>query len=162
MIAGFAAARRSDALLVLSGVQHDPAYFRLVNEAARRNGVGSRVRFLGHVSQEDLPGLYNAASAFISVSVYEGFGLPCLEAMSCGVPVICAGNTSMREIVSGAGVLVDPLDRDALAAAIERIGADPAWRAGLAEAALARSRDFSWQKTAALTMGFFTELRNGR
>lgn len=162
LIAAFAAARRCRALLVLAGVQHDPAYLRRVTALAEKEGVLSRARFLGYVPQGDLVGLYNAAMAFISVSVYEGFGLPCLEAMSCGVPVICAGNTSMAEIVADAGVLVDPFDRGAIAAAIERISADREWRAGLGAAALGRSRRFTWEKTAAETMGFFKELRDGR
>lgn len=162
LITAFAAARRCRALLVFAGVQHDPVYCRRVRELAEKEGVASRVRLLGYVPQDDLVGLYNAAAAFISVSVYEGFGLPCLEAMSCGIPVICAGNTSMAEIVADAGVLVDPFDREAIAAAIERICADREWRLGLGAAALAGARRFTWEKTAAETLAFFKELCDGR
>lgn len=158
LIRAFAAAGRGRAQLALAGVHNDLVYSRYVRELAHRCGAADRIRFLGYVPQEDLVGLYNAAAVFVSVSAYEGFGLPVLEAMSCATPVICADNTSMPEIAGNAGVLVDPHNTQAIAGAMERLLLDDAERAKLSRSALARSREFSWEKAGRRTLDLFEEL----
>jgi glycosyltransferase involved in cell wall biosynthesis len=155
LISAFAQLRDKRSRLVLAGVRRDPVYNDLVLGLARRFGVAERVHFLGYVAQDELVCLYNMAEGFVSVSQYEGFGLPCLEAMSCACPVIVSGNTSMREVAGGAGLLVDPGDTGQIAAAMDTVLGDTAAAAGLASAALQRSREFTWEKAAAQTLEFF-------
>ena len=108
--------------------------------------------FPGYVSAGDLPALYSGALAFAFPSLYEGFGMPALEAMACGTPVVASNVSSLPEVVGDAGLLVDPTDEDALAGALERIAGDPALRARLRELGLARARLFSWERCAAETL----------
>ncbi len=114
--------------------------------------------WLGPVPEADLPALYAAATAFVFPSLYEGFGLPVLEAMACGTPVICSNTSSLPE-VAGAGQaaawLVDPFDTAALADAIRRVLLDPDLRVGLREKGLARAREFTWTQTAAQTLAIY-------
>jgi glycosyltransferase involved in cell wall biosynthesis len=110
------------------------------------------VRLLDYVPEADLPGLYSGARAFVYPSLYEGFGFPVLEAMACGTPVICANTSSLPEVAGDAALLVDPTDTAALAAAIERVLAEPALRADLAAKGRAQVQKFSWQRTAAETL----------
>jgi glycosyltransferase involved in cell wall biosynthesis len=107
-----------------------------------------RVELLGYVP--DLPALYQAASVFIGTSRYEGFGLPALEAMACGTPVVAFDNSATTEIVAGGGVLVPDGDVAALVGAVHRIIEEPSWAAEMSERGLARAAEFSWAKSAAL------------
>jgi glycosyltransferase involved in cell wall biosynthesis len=107
--------------------------------------LGPRCRLLGRVEQPDLVALYNAAVALIFVSLYEGFGLPALEAMACGCPVLASSTSSLPELVGDAGFLVDPLDEDAIAAALARISADPQLRAELSARGQERAGQFTWE-----------------
>jgi alpha-1,3-rhamnosyl/mannosyltransferase len=106
-----------------------------------------RVELLGFV--DDLVGLYQGASAFVGTSRYEGFGLPALEAMACGIPVNAFANTATTEVVGEGGVLIDDGDVEAMAGAVRRVLADAAWRLELAQRAVARAATFSWDKAAA-------------
>ena len=106
------------------------------------------VRRLGYVSEEDLIALYGGAKAFVFPSIYEGFGLPPLEAMACGTPVLASNASSIPEVVGDAGMLVDPLDSDQIARALGRVDEDEVLRLALAKKGLARSRNFSWSKAA--------------
>lgn len=106
------------------------------------------VRTLGFVSDDDLTALYAGASVFAYPSLYEGFGLPVLEAMQSGVPVLTSNVSSLPEVAEGAALLVDPLDVHAIRDGLATLLADPARRAELAEAGLRRARDFSWERTA--------------
>ncbi len=108
------------------------------------------VRVLGPVADEDLPALYAGARAFVWPSLYEGFGLPILEAMACGTPVITSRTGGTAEVAGDAARLVDPADRDELARALEEIAHDAARAAELRAAGLARSRGFSWTRSAEL------------
>ena len=122
-----------------------------VNEPARRHGVSGRVAFAGPVSDEALPAHYRGADAVAVPSLYEGFGLPALEAMACGVPVVAANATALPEVVGDAGVLVDPYDVDAIADGLARAVGDPAVRAECRSRGLERAARFSWERTASLT-----------
>lgn len=108
----------------------------------------SRIVLTGFVEDADLSALYSEALCFVYLSLYEGFGLPPLEAMACGAPVICADNSSLPEVVGQAGILVDANDVDGTIAAIGRIAAFPAYAQELSQAGLARARLFSWERCA--------------
>jgi O-antigen biosynthesis alpha-1,3-mannosyltransferase len=106
------------------------------------------VKWLGYVSKEDLPYIYAGADLFVYVSLYEGFGLPVLEAMASGVPVIASNTSSLPEVVGDYGVLVDPLDVLGIAQAIGKLAQDKAKQRELGEAGIARARQFSWTSSA--------------
>ncbi len=118
----------------------------------RRQGLEGRVRPAGFVADADLPALYTAADLFVFPSLYEGFGLPLLEAMACGVPVLSSDASSLPEVVrraeGDAAVLLSPHDEAAWAAAMLRLLTDEDARRGLSAAGLAQSRRFSWQTAA--------------
>ena len=97
---------------------------------------------------EDLPALYNLGELFVFPSLYEGFGLPVVEAMACGTPVITANSSSLGEIAGDAAITVDPLSTDALAQAIRSLATDEAYRRDLSERGWLRARTFSWTQTA--------------
>jgi glycosyltransferase involved in cell wall biosynthesis len=106
------------------------------------------VHFTGYLPCHDLPFIYNLAEFFVFPSIYEGFGLPVVEAMACGTPVITANTSSLEEIAAGAAETVDPHSTDALAAAIVRLATNADRRRELSAAGLARAREFSWTRTA--------------
>jgi glycosyltransferase involved in cell wall biosynthesis len=110
-----------------------------------------RVHFTGHVPDAQLPALLAGALGFCYPSLYEGFGLPPLEAMACGVPVLTGSQTSLPEVVGDAGLMVDPSSRQAIADGLLRLAGDDALRAQLRERGLARNRLFSWDAAAART-----------
>lgn len=107
-----------------------------------------RVIFTGYVSDEDLPGLYNGAIAFIYLSRYEGFGLPPLEAMACGIPVITSDNSSLPEVVGDAGIMVNCDDVDSVALSMKKILEDDEFRCDLVNRSLARASSFNWDKSS--------------
>jgi glycosyltransferase involved in cell wall biosynthesis len=110
-----------------------------------------RVHFTGFVADCDLPALYSGALALAYVSLYEGFGLPVLEAMACGTIPVVSDNTALPEVVGQAGLLVNPFDSEAIAAGIKRIVQDPGLRQELKIRAVKRSGEFSWERAADLT-----------
>jgi glycosyltransferase involved in cell wall biosynthesis len=115
-------------------------------------GLGERVRFLGYVPDADLPALYAGALAFCFPSLFEGFGLPVLEAQHYGVPVMTANNSALPEIAGDAALLVDPTDIDALADAMLRLSQDEALRQRLIAAGHENVKRFSWEKAARETL----------
>jgi glycosyltransferase involved in cell wall biosynthesis len=119
---------------------------------ARRLGLADSVRFLGHVPQADLPALYSAADVFVFPSLYEGFGLPALEALACGTPVVASNVSALPEVVGDAALQVSPLDVEALVDAMERLLRDDRLRADLRERGLQRAGQFSWEKAARQTV----------
>ena len=120
-------------------------------EVATR-GLREHVQFTGYVPDADLPALYSGADAFAFVSLYEGFGMPALEAMACGTPVVAANTSSLPEVVGDAGVLVDPTDVAAIAASLTRVIADGALRARLIAAGRVRAARFTWERCARETL----------
>jgi glycosyltransferase involved in cell wall biosynthesis len=106
----------------------------------------------GYVPDEDLPALYSGARCFAYPSIFEGFGLPPLEAMKCGVPVVAGNRTSLVEVVGDAGILVDPLDAEAIAAGLTQVLSNDALRRELSVRGLARSSSFNWHETAKRTL----------
>ncbi len=114
----------------------------------RAAGYHEDLVFTGHVPQDDLVSLYNAADLFVHPSLLEGFGLPPLEAMACGTPVIVSNASSLPEVVGGAALMIDPLDVEALARTIRTVLDDPNLQARLSAAGLERAATFSWESTA--------------
>lgn len=117
-------------------------------EAAKASGFRSEIIFAGFVADADLPTLYSAADVFVLPSLYEGFGIPVLEAMACGTPVVCANNSSLPEAAGDAALLVEASDKAALAAAIRRLVEDAALRSQLQQRGLEQARRFSWDAAA--------------
>ena len=137
-----------DVWLVLTGKQGNARVFA---HEAGLNELPRRVHLTGHVRDEQLPALYAGALVFAYPSVYEGFGLPPLEAMACGVPVLTGNQTSLPEVVGEAGVMVDPYDVDALADGLLRLVDDGALRGKCRCNGLERAKKFSWDETARRT-----------
>ena len=118
-----------------------------VFEALRKSGVQDAVRMLEGVDDSDLAALYSGAVAFVFPSLYEGFGIPCLEAMACGAPVIASAAGSLAEVVGEAGITVDPHDAPALAAGVSRLLDDAPFRDDLVRRGYARAARFSWEES---------------
>lgn len=114
----------------------------------RELGIEGDVRFLGPVSDDDLPSLYSGAGAFVLPSLYEGFGLPVLEAMACGTPVVASNTPAIPEVAGDAAILVDPTDIRSIAHAIDRVLGDQALAEQMRDRGLAQASQFSWQRTA--------------
>jgi glycosyltransferase involved in cell wall biosynthesis len=137
---------RRDVRLVLCG-NADPYTLREIE----RRGLTGDVDFSDPVNDEGLANMYRGALAFLFPSLYEGFGLPPLEAMACGTPVLTSNVCSLPEVVGNAGVLVDPLDVEAIADGIRRLVQDSGLRRELRQKGLRRAKEFSWDETACRT-----------
>lgn len=140
---------RPDLHLVLAGAA-DPATAAALDDAIRRHGVRHRVTRTGYVAVEDLPVLYSLAEAFVFPSHDEGFGLPPLEAMACGCPVVCSGGAPVENCGSAA-VTCDPLDRASIASAVSLLLDHPDIRKEKIEAGLRKAAEFAWEKSALAT-----------
>ena len=142
--------------LVLAGARgwlEEPIF-----RAVRSFGLEEAVCFPGFIEDDDLADLYRGAELFVFPSLYEGFGLPPLEAMACGVPVVTSNTSSMPEVAGGAAMLVDPLDVDGMAEVIARVLGDAASRARLRDAGIARARQFSWETAAHQVLDTYASL----
>ena len=126
-----------------------------IREAMTRLSRDGRVRDLGYVPDRLRPTLYAGARAFVYPSLYEGFGLPPLEAMACGTPVLTSNVSALPEVIGDAALYVDPEDVSALTEALTRIWSDESLRADLRARGLRRARDFSWDRTARLTVDVY-------
>jgi glycosyltransferase involved in cell wall biosynthesis len=140
-------------LLVLPG--YPTAHEAELRERAASAGVADDVRFPAWVSAEEVEGLWALAEAFVFPSLYEGFGLPVLEAMARGVPVACSNASSLPEVAGEAALLFDPRDEPAIAAALRRLLDDPALCERLRARGLARVEEFTWERTARLTLASY-------
>lgn len=119
---------------------------------------GEDVVFTGYIPQSHLPAFYSAADVFVYPSLYEGFGLPCLEAMACGCPVVAADSSSIPEVVGSAGLLVDPQDVEGLASALGRVLSDPGLRNEMRVKGRERARLFTWGRAAEQTLKVYREI----
>lgn len=124
-------------------------------EKIKRLGLEDRVHFAGYVDDETLARLYSGAMGFVYPSLYEGFGLPVLEAMACGAPVICSNGSSLPGTAGDAALLTDPGNVEGLASCINRLVRDSRLRSDLREKGLLRAARFTWEKSARETLGLF-------
>ena len=127
-------------------------------EEVRKAGLADRLLLTGYVPGSDLPALMSGAVAFVFPSLYEGFGMPVLEAMACGTPVVCSNVSSLPEVAGEAALLVDPLDTGALAEALIRIVDDAELRSELVARGLEHVRSFSWRRCAQETLQVLEEV----
>lgn len=132
--------------------------YRLLQKQIHEHGLDQDVIFINHPSQEDLVAFYCAADIFVFPSFYEGFGMPPLEAMACGTPVICSNATSLPEVVGDAAVLLDPRDIQGWAEAILEVMTNDPLREELRVKSLARANKFTWEKTARETIAVYEKI----
>src|SRR5207253_5550304 len=130
-------------------------------QAIGANGVEDLIVLTGYVPEADLPALYSGAVCFVYPSYFEGFGLPPLEAMKCGVPVIAGNRTSLPEVVGDAGLLVDPFDEAAIASAIARMIDNSDLRGELRAKGTKRAELFDWRETARRTLEVYEQVTQG-
>jgi glycosyltransferase involved in cell wall biosynthesis len=150
LVRAFARARMpSDVQLVLAGL---PAFgLGELKRAIREAGIADRLRWLAYVPLADLPALYSGAACVAIVSVYEGFGMPALEALACGAPLVASDRGSLPELVAEAGLLADPLDITSIARGLAQALGEPATADALRAAGPLRARQFSWATAAQIT-----------
>jgi glycosyltransferase involved in cell wall biosynthesis len=149
---------RSEYQLVIAG-----EFLSTVPEASRvieRLRAEDFIRCLGYVPDDDLPLLYNGAEVFIFPSLHEGFGIPVLEAMACGTPVMTSNVTAMPEIAGGAAMLIDPFNVNEMTDSMREILANESLRKDLSEKGQARAKSFSWLATARKTLDIYEEVGN--
>jgi glycosyltransferase involved in cell wall biosynthesis len=139
----------ADTQLVLGGGTTFGA--KAVDQAIHETGLQERVRRLAYVPDADLPGLYGGAACVAIVSLYEGFGMPALEALACGAPLVAGNRGSLPEIVGQAGLIVDSLDVESIAAGLASAVGDPSVRDRLRAAGPLRAADFEWATAARVT-----------
>ena len=144
--------------LVIAGAW-DSNYSEPILHAAELQLAGS-IRFLGPIPEADLPALYTGAAVFVFPSLYEGFGLPVIEAMACGTAVACAHTSSLPEVAGDAALYFDPTSPTAIAETIGRLLADEDLRTDLAERGIAQAAQFTWSKTAAATLEIYRQVAN--
>jgi glycosyltransferase involved in cell wall biosynthesis len=126
-----------------------------IDQAIRESNCADRIFMLGNVSDKDLVYLYNGADVFVFPSLHEGFGLPVLEAMACGVPTLASNTSVMPETVGGAGLLFNPRDSASLISSLQEVTRDRSLRLELIRRGLQRASEFSWSKTARMTLDVF-------
>lgn len=143
-------ATRPEYRLVLAGLRGFHA--AAVEDAIAETALTGAVRLTGWIPRAELYGLYRAAAAFIYPSLFEGFGLPVLEALAAGIPTACSDIEPLRSLAEGAALLFDPNDDEAILGAMERLLSDEALRASLAAAGPERARRYSWRTTAEATL----------
>lgn len=152
-------ANHSDYELWLAGPP-DQRYLPAIAAQIREKGIASQVKFLNYVPYSELPILLNQAIALVFPSLWEGFGLPVLEAMACGTPVITSNLASLPEVAGDAALLVDPYDEAAIALAMKDVATDSLLHSQLRIAGLERVKQFSWEKTGKATSELLLEQIN--
>ncbi|AZI43776.1 glycosyltransferase family 1 protein [Deinococcus psychrotolerans] len=143
LLRAFALMNMSDVRLLLSGVADDDT-----RHEALRLGILERIVFTGRIPEADLPAYYRGAAVVTMPSLYEGFGLPPLEGMACGVPVVVSDSTSLPEVVGDAGLLIDPRSAESVADGLTRALSDTALRQQMRERGLERAKLFKWDDVA--------------
>jgi alpha-1,3-rhamnosyl/mannosyltransferase len=156
LVQAFGDARVPSVALVIAG-HWDPRYPE-ARQMAARAGWQDRVKFIGPVAEADLPALYAGARLFVFPSLYEGFGLPVLEAMACGAPVVCSNSSSLPEVTGTAQLGFDPLNIAAMTAVIKEALVSSAVREELSRQGLQRAAQFSWSQTAQRTAAVYEEI----
>jgi glycosyltransferase involved in cell wall biosynthesis len=159
LIEAFALLRRKDRIqhkLVIVGKK--AWLYEGILESVHRHGIKPDLVLTGYVPREDLPVFYNAATLMIYPSLFEGFGLPVIEAMACGTPVITSYGSALEEIASGAAVLVDPYSIASIASALERVANSDELQRNLRQAGLARAAQFSFRRMAEQTRSVYLHL----
>jgi glycosyltransferase involved in cell wall biosynthesis len=159
LLDAFAGLPASVGPLVLAGVR--PAVRGRLERAVESRGLGGRVVLLAPLPAAAMPLVYQGATLLAMPSLWEGFGLPAVEAMACGTPVVAADRGALGEVVGDAGVLVDPTNVDALREALYNLAVHAPLRAALRAAGLARVRAFSWRHAAEATIGVYREALAG-
>ena len=146
--------------LVLAGTlpSKDTPFFPHPRRLAEEAGVSDGVRFIGWVPEEEKPALYSLATLFLYPSLYEGFGLPPLEAMASGTPVIASHASSLPEVVGDGGVLVDPQEPEAWAEAMVAVLTSPQKREEISAKAVEQAQKFSWRRTARETLEVYKQV----
>ncbi|MEW6696499.1 MAG: glycosyltransferase family 4 protein [Bacillota bacterium] len=144
-----------DVKLVLAGGKG--WLYEQVFKSVQENRLEEEVLFTGYVQEDDLPALYNMAMIFVYPSIYEGFGLPPLEAMSCGIPVVSTNTSSIPEVVADAGILVNPYDIVELSEVMKKLLDSKTLRDELSKKGLARATTFSWAKCAQETFQIYKD-----
>jgi glycosyltransferase involved in cell wall biosynthesis len=142
--------RPDDLYLVLAGAKGK------IFESIGLESAPANVQLVGYVGDDLLPALYSGAEFFAFPSLYEGFGLPLLEAMACGTPVLCSNLTSLPEVAGDAALLVDPLDTSSIAAGLQQLATDASLRQQLRERGVVRAKSFNWDRTARQTWDLLT------
>jgi len=122
--------------------------------------IAEEVMLTGHIDDNDLPAVYSGASVFVYPSLYEGFGLPPLEAMACGTPVVCSDTSSLPEVAGEAALLVNPLETRAIAEAIKKILDDDTLAKDLSQKGIQQAKKFTWKQTAQKTLDVYNKLRS--
>ena len=125
--------------------------------AIERHGLENDVQHIGFIPAADLPLWYNSAEAFLYPSLFEGFGLPALEAMACGAPVLTSNASSLPEVVGAAGITLPPNDSAVWADALQELAANRDWRGAAREQGIKRAKQFTWQRTAELTLASYRQ-----
>lgn len=139
--------------------KHEPV--QKIRSLVTTLGLDAKVIFTGFVPDEDLPTLYSAASIFVFPSLYEGFGLPPLEAMACGTPVVASNTSSLPEVIGDAGVLVNPFSIDEITSAVRSVLKSKSRQREMSCKGVERARRFSWEETARKTLTVYRQVHEG-
>jgi glycosyltransferase involved in cell wall biosynthesis len=159
LVRAFARVAREEPDVTLAMTGWQTPRFRLVLELIESLGLASRVKVLGHVPDDALPSLYGGAHVFTLPSLHEGFGLPILEAMACGTPVLTSNIYALPEVAGDAAELVDPYDVGQIAEGLLRLLRDPGHAAVLRERGLRRAADFTWRRSAEQHLAAYERVR---
>ncbi len=152
---------RIEHFLVLAGEAFERTHLREVQtvfESIHKLGLEKRVKVVGYVSEDRLNYLYSGAEVFVLPSLYEGFGLPVLESMSCGTPVVASNASSIPEVAGDAAILLDPYDVEAIADAMYTVLTNSGVRNGMIQRGLERAKRFTWKKMATETVAVYKNL----
>jgi glycosyltransferase involved in cell wall biosynthesis len=150
----------ADVTLVITGRRS--ALSDQIGQAAAQVGVGDRVRLLGNVSNEQVVALLRRATAMVFPSLYEGFGLPVIEAMACGCPVITSQEAALKEVAGDAALLVDPYSSDSIASAVVRVAGDERLREDLRRRGLQRAGAFTWRSATEAVLEVYRQVSGAR